>query len=434
MSSSDPISVDLSGIINLPAASTDTDGLVELASTVETQEGLDGTTAITPAAAAATYIPIDDFTAKGDILTATGPSQQRVLPVGSDGQVLIANSSTSTGLSWVSAPPPSIPCSCVVGKGSIITGIGPSIPSSLDVGANGYTLTACSTTPHGMFWAAPAAPAIPRSCINGKGAIVTGTSADTPVALSVGTDGYVLTACSTTSTGLSWVALPAPAAPAIPCACITGKGALVTGTAPDSPVAFPVGANGQVLTACSSSPSGLCWITSQTSGIPCSAITGKGSILTGSADATPVALPVGSNGQVLYANSACTTGLEWSNVGKTASAVANSGIIALTMDNLRVCFNSTGNRTWSFATVSGTCTAIAQTTCAQAAVVATQCKVSSLTSTAFTELGWNFTQGASCATYMICLGPLGNPNAIYCFVGMVGCNFATNFFNLTRLY
>ena len=330
MSPSDPISVDLSGIIHLPAASTDTDGLVELASTVETQEGVDGTTAITPAAAAATYIPIDDFTAKGDILTATAPATLAALPAGEDG--------------------------------------------------------------------------------------------------------HILTACSVTPTGLYWAALPSPPPPAIPCACITGKGALVTGTAPDSPVAFPVGDNGQVLTACSTAPSGLCWATSQSSGIPCSAITGKGSILAGSATATPVALPVGSNGQVLYANSACTTGLEWSNVGKTASAVANSGIIALTMDNLRVCFNSTGNRTWAFSTVSGTCTAIAQTTCATTTAMATQCKVASLNPTTFTELGWNFTQGASCATYMICLGPLGNPNAIYCFVGMVGCNFATNFFNLTRLY
>ena len=43
--------------------------------------------------------------------------------------------------------------------------------------------------------------------------------------------------------------------------CITAKGALITGTAANTPTAFTVGTNGQVLVACSTAAAGLCWIT-----------------------------------------------------------------------------------------------------------------------------------------------------------------------------
>jgi len=56
---------------------------------------------------------------------------------------------------------------------------------------------------------------------------------------------------------------PAAAASAyIPTACITAKGALITGTAANTPTALTVGTNGQVLIACSAAATGLCWITS----------------------------------------------------------------------------------------------------------------------------------------------------------------------------
>ena len=56
---------------------------------------------------------------------------------------------------------------------------------------------------------------IPCSTITGKGALVTGTAASTPVALAVGTDGYVLTACAACTEGLTWIA-SSGASPATP--------------------------------------------------------------------------------------------------------------------------------------------------------------------------------------------------------------------------
>jgi hypothetical protein len=380
---SDNVSVDLSGIINLPVATETTDGLVELADAAETQAGVDNTQAITPAAAAATYIPLSALSAKGDLLTLSGCSTRVALPVGANGQILTACSSSDTGLCWSSLP-------------------------------------------------SPPPPSIPCSCLTGKGALVAGSGVSTPSALPVGLDGQVLTACSTSSTGLLW---STPSSPAIPCSCITGKGALIAGSDVGIPSALPVGANGQILMACVDAPSGLCWATSSAAAIPCACLTGKGALITATADGVPVALPTGSQGQILCVNTQCCTGLEWTNVGKTASIVANSGIIAIAMDNLRVCFTRTGgNRTWAFATVSGNETAITQTTCASDAVIATQRRATTLNSTAFTELGWNFSGAPACATYMICLGPLNAPTAIYCFVGMVGCSYNANLFHLTRLF
>jgi microcystin-dependent protein len=60
------------------------------------------------------------------------------------------------------------------------------------------------------------------------------------------------------------------------------------------------------------------------SGIPCSCITGKGVILTGSAANSPTALPGGTDGQILVACSSCAQGLAWCNTAVTALNAAVS--------------------------------------------------------------------------------------------------------------
>jgi hypothetical protein len=72
-------------------------------------------------------------------------------------------------------------------------------------------------------------------------------------------------------------------------------------------VRLPVGAEGQVLTARSTSPTGLQWE-------PKTPLTTKGDILTATGANAETRLPVGANGQFLRANNATTTGLEWANI------------------------------------------------------------------------------------------------------------------------
>ncbi len=67
-------------------------------------------------------------------------------------------------------------------------------------GTTGQVLAKASNTDLDFTWSA----ADPLSILDAKGDLISATAADTPARLAVGTNGQVLTADSTTSTGLKW--------------------------------------------------------------------------------------------------------------------------------------------------------------------------------------------------------------------------------------
>lgn len=88
---------------------------------------------------------------------------------------------------------------------------------------------------------------------------------------------------------------------------IDAKGDLIAGTANDTPARLPVGTDGDVLTADSGATTGVSW---QTPPLP-SAFTAKGDLLAGTGPGTYAVLPVGAPGSVLFADPSQPTGLRW---------------------------------------------------------------------------------------------------------------------------
>ena len=135
-----------------PYATTTAPGVVELATSAETQTGTDATLAVTPASAAATYVPLGDYAAKGDILVGSSASNPTALTVGTTGQILYANSASPTGVTWGTGP---ITCADFDVKGELLVGFANDSYGTLSVGTDGQILYACNAAVSGLCWAVP---------------------------------------------------------------------------------------------------------------------------------------------------------------------------------------------------------------------------------------------------------------------------------------
>ena len=140
-----------------------------------------------------TQLKPSPLTTKGDLFTRDA-TVDISLPVGTNGQVLTANSATSSGLTWTT--PLSNPLTT---KGDIFTRDA-AVVTRLPVGTNGQVLTANSATATGLEWITSSG----SNPLTVKGDIFT-RNATVVDRLPVGTQGQVLRTSLETSTGLKWV-------------------------------------------------------------------------------------------------------------------------------------------------------------------------------------------------------------------------------------
>ena len=97
---------------------------------------------------------LSTIAAKGDIVVATSPSTVERLAVGTNGQVLVADSAQLTGLRWQTVSlDGAVLTSIIDAKGDLLVGTAADTVARLAVGTNGQALVADSTQAAGVKWA-----------------------------------------------------------------------------------------------------------------------------------------------------------------------------------------------------------------------------------------------------------------------------------------
>jgi WD40 repeat protein len=239
------LSADRSFAVNVDAAT------IEIASdTLRLKDG--GVTAAKVAADVATQAELDAHT--GDTTNAHAASAIGFTPTGtvaaSDVQAAIAEVATEAAAGG------GIAASIVDAKGDLIAASAADTVARLAVGSNNQVLTADSAQTLGVKWATPLSfsETLPASILDAKGDLIAASAADTAGILPLGSNGQILTAEPSMTLGIKW-ADPV----GIPRTTVDAKGDLLAATADDTVARLAAGSNGKVLAADSSQTTGLKW-------------------------------------------------------------------------------------------------------------------------------------------------------------------------------
>ena len=123
------------------------------------------------------------FDAKGDLAVGSAADAASRLPVGSDGQVLVADSARTLGVKWAAVPGGGYVAVDTIwdAKGDLAVASGADAAARLAVGTDGQVLVADSAQTLGVKWATPAAAGasapsygttLPASPVDGQEAIL----------------------------------------------------------------------------------------------------------------------------------------------------------------------------------------------------------------------------------------------------------------------
>lgn len=112
--------------------------------------------AIAEVASEASGIAASIVDAKGDLIAASADNTVARLAVGTNDYVLTADSAQTLGIKWAPAAGGGILATIVDAKGDLITATADNTPARLAVGTNGYVLVADSSQATGLRWASAA--------------------------------------------------------------------------------------------------------------------------------------------------------------------------------------------------------------------------------------------------------------------------------------
>ena len=259
------------------------------------------------------------FTAAGTILVGTGLNTFASVPVGTDGQVLIADSGEASGVRWGGLSPASTTEAGVVQLNDSVTSTSTTEAATANAVKTAYDAAAAAQTD------ATQALADASSAADDVGDLSTLTTTDKSSAVAAINE--VDAAADAAQADATQALSDASSAQADATQALSDASAAQA----DATQALSDASAAQSDASQALSDASAAQATADLA-IPCACVTAKGDLLAGTAASTPTALSVGTDGQVLSANSACTTGLEWID-GSTALPTGGTDGQFLVVDN-----------------------------------------------------------------------------------------------------